>query len=196
MADVPPDLEIRLERERGDPRAVARYVPQPITDVSDAQYNEPAAVQGHTPRSISQYNEDFVLLATVDGRLSARDRKSGKLKWELVTQDPAVRTTYHRANATRDAGMRPEDIDADDLIEWIVGPTEAGELYFFTPGKNGGRLEVRWSCCFGVLLQVLTAGTETGCYSEGYHPQHSIQACQRQQGLQWWEDDSHICDQC
>lgn len=76
-----------------------------------------------TPRSIRDWEmEDFVLLATVDGTLQARDRKNGSRKWELFSEQPVVETIYHRSNETKDR------IPDDDFV-WIVEPSEEGALF-------------------------------------------------------------------
>ncbi|KAF8426275.1 hypothetical protein EV426DRAFT_530773 [Tirmania nivea] len=75
------------------------------------------------PRSLQDWEvEDFVLLATVDGTLQARDRKTGTRKWELFSEQPVVETIYHRSNETKDW------IPDDDFV-WIVEPSEEGVLF-------------------------------------------------------------------
>lgn len=75
------------------------------------------------PRSLQDWVvEDFVLLATVDGTLQARDRKTGTRKWELYSEQPVVETIYHRSNETKDW------IPDDDFV-WIVEPSEEGVLF-------------------------------------------------------------------
>ena len=74
-------------------------------------------------RSLQDWEvEDFVLLATVDGTLQARDRKTGTRKWELFSEQPVVETIYHRSNETK------EWIPDDDFV-WIVEPSEEGVLF-------------------------------------------------------------------
>lgn len=85
-------------------------------------------------RSLDDYEvEDFVLMSTVNGTLSARDRKTGKERWQIHTEDAAVQTINHRANTT----------EQEDAMTWIVEPSEDGELFFYTP--EGG-LEVLPGC--------------------------------------------------
>lgn len=75
------------------------------------------------PRSLQDWEmEDFVLLATVNGHLQARDRKTGSMKWELESVTPVVETTYHRQNNTK------EQIEDDNFL-WIVEPSEEGALF-------------------------------------------------------------------
>lgn len=100
-------------------------------------------------RSLQDWEvEDFVLLATVDGSIHARDRKTGAPRWALeVPSSPMVESIYHRANRTRGTGPdRLRSIDAepatseDDFI-WIVEPSRDGSLYIYSPGENGGGLQ-------------------------------------------------------
>ena len=87
----------------------------------------------HTARSLEDWEvEDFVLLATVDGKLYARDRKNGKEKWVLEVDKPMVETTYHRKNRSSvDEDYDPLSID--DYL-WIVEPSRDGSLYVYRPG--------------------------------------------------------------
>ncbi|KAI9674448.1 MAG: bifunctional endoribonuclease/protein kinase ire1 [Caeruleum heppii] len=83
-------------------------------------------------RSLQDWEvEDFVLLATVDGTIHARDRKTGAPRWALEVDRPMVETTYHRHNKSQDADYRPED----DFL-WIVEPSRDGSLYIYSPGPN------------------------------------------------------------
>ena len=92
-------------------------------------------------RSLDDYEmEDFVLMATVNGTLSARDRRTGKERWQIHTVDAAVETINHRTNSSSSPA------DPDDMMTWIVEPSEDGELFFYTP--EGG-LEVIFALCEG-----------------------------------------------
>ncbi|KAI9843205.1 MAG: bifunctional endoribonuclease/protein kinase ire1 [Sclerophora amabilis] len=85
-------------------------------------------------RSLQDWEvEDFLLLATVDGTIYARDRKTGASRWALEVDRAMVETTYHRANKSSDSGPRPED----DFL-WIVEPSRDGSLYIYNPGPNAG----------------------------------------------------------
>ncbi|KAL1956611.1 hypothetical protein VTO42DRAFT_6958 [Malbranchea cinnamomea] len=88
-------------------------------------------------RSLQDWEvEDFVLLATVDGSIHARDRKTGAPRWALeVPSSPMVETIYHRANQTAltDSDIRPQD----DYL-WIVEPSRDGNLFIYHPGPNAG----------------------------------------------------------
>ena len=75
--------------------------------------------------------EDFVLLATIDGKLHARDRRTGKERWNLVHEKPMVETKYHR----RDRSPVEENYERslfDDYL-WIVEPTRDGSIYYYNP---------------------------------------------------------------
>ena len=86
----------------------------------------------HTARSLEDWEvEDFVLLATVDGKLYARDRKNGKEKWALEVDKPMVETTYNRSHRS----SVEEDYDplsVDDYL-WIVEPSQDGSIYVYRP---------------------------------------------------------------
>lgn len=86
-------------------------------------------------RSLQDWEvEDFVLLATVDGTIHARDRKTGTARWALeVPSSPMVESIYHRANQSSFDRTQPED----DFI-WIVEPSQDGSLYIYSPGPNAG----------------------------------------------------------
>jgi len=72
--------------------------------------------------------EDFVLLATVDGHIHARDRYTGDPIWELSSPKPMLEVIYSKNNSDGLNGWQ----DAPFL--WIVEPKEDGALYFLTPG--------------------------------------------------------------
>ncbi|KAJ5108200.1 Serine/threonine-protein kinase ppk4 [Penicillium angulare] len=86
-------------------------------------------------RSLQDWEvEDFVLLATVDGTIHARDRKTGTPRWALeVPSSPVVESIYHRANRTSFDDTQPED----DFL-WIVEPSQDGSLYIYSPGPEAG----------------------------------------------------------
>jgi serine/threonine-protein kinase/endoribonuclease IRE1 len=74
--------------------------------------------------------EDFVLLATVDGHIHARDRNTGTEIWHLDAGRPMVETIYHQSNDSAD-----EDGQEMPFI-WIVEPSENGRLYVLEPGPQ------------------------------------------------------------
>jgi serine/threonine-protein kinase/endoribonuclease IRE1 len=85
------------------------------------------------PRSLRNWEvEDFVLLATIDGTLYARNRGTGDRRWEVQAERPMVHTTYHRKEGDVGNGDLEED------LYWIVEPSQDGSLYVYTPGPNGG----------------------------------------------------------
>ena len=85
-------------------------------------------------RSLQDWEvEDFVLLATVDGSIHARDRRTGAPRWALEVDRPMVETVYHRQNRSESEENRPED----DFL-WIVEPSRDGDIYIYNQGHNGG----------------------------------------------------------
>ena len=83
-------------------------------------------------RSLQDWEvEDFVLLATVDGTIHARDRKTGTARWALEVDRPMVETTYHRQNRSKGGDPRPEE-----EFLWIVEPSRDGNLYVYNPGPK------------------------------------------------------------
>ncbi|KAI5290854.1 bifunctional endoribonuclease/protein kinase ire1 [Ascosphaera aggregata] len=88
-------------------------------------------------RSLQDWEvEDFVLLATIDGSLHARDRRTGAPLWALEVPTPMVETTYHRENPTR--GDLNKNIQPEDDLLWIVEPSRDGDLYVYHQGSDGG----------------------------------------------------------
>ena len=84
-------------------------------------------------RSLQNWEvEDLVLLATVDGTIHARDRRTGAARWALQAEDPMIETIYHDREGTTRAKMsdRPNGI-------WIVEPSQDGSLYYYIPGSPG-----------------------------------------------------------
>ncbi|KAJ5989623.1 Serine/threonine-protein kinase ppk4 [Penicillium waksmanii] len=88
-------------------------------------------------RSLQDWEvEDFVLMATVDGTIHARDRKTGSPRWALeVPSSPLVESIYHRAN--RSSSSFDETHPEEDFL-WIVEPSQDGSLYIYSPGENAG----------------------------------------------------------
>ncbi len=85
-------------------------------------------------RSLQDWKvEDFVLLATVDGSIHARDRKTGAARWELEVEKPMVETTYHPQNKSMLDQSKPEY----DFL-WIVEPSRDGDIYIYNQGGLGG----------------------------------------------------------
>ncbi|KAK7555906.1 hypothetical protein IWX49DRAFT_86373 [Phyllosticta citricarpa] len=87
-------------------------------------------------RSLQDWEvEDFVLLATVDGKVYARDRNTGEERWTLFADRPMVDMVYHQRNKSG-KGEAAEVLD--DGFEWIVEPNQDGSLYVATPAPNVG----------------------------------------------------------
>ena len=74
-----------------------------------------------------------MLLATVDGSIHARDRKTGAARWELEVDKAMVETTYHGQNKSDRGGLKPEY----DFL-WIVEPSRDGDIYIYNQGGLGG----------------------------------------------------------
>ena len=88
-------------------------------------------------RSLQDWEvEDFVLMATVDGTIHARDRKTGSPRWDLeVPSTPLVESIYHRANRS---GSSFDETHPEEDFLWIVEPSQDGSLYIYSPGENSG----------------------------------------------------------
>ncbi|KAH7132089.1 hypothetical protein B0J11DRAFT_520788 [Dendryphion nanum] len=120
-----------------DERAVATHVPSaPVDPAVRAHPVRNAAPSGGltrpSARSLKDWEvEDFVLLATVDGRIHARDRYNGNGIWELDLRKPMLETTYnHNDSLERDTNPHNKP------FIWIVEPKEDGALYILTPGPS------------------------------------------------------------
>ncbi|KAI9640901.1 bifunctional endoribonuclease/protein kinase ire1 [Ciborinia camelliae] len=83
--------------------------------------------------------EDFVLMATVDGSVWARDRKTGKQKWRMQLPEVSmISTKHHKRNKSADFNEVPTSWGIDDYV-WIVEPTDHGGLWIYRPDvPNGG----------------------------------------------------------
>ncbi|KAG9248437.1 serine/threonine-protein kinase [Calycina marina] len=86
----------------------------------------------HTARSLEDWEvEDFVLLATVDGKLHGVDRKTGRNLWEpVVSETPMVETIYHRRN--RSDTHNEYGPPVDNYI-WAIEPSRDGAIYIYQP---------------------------------------------------------------
>lgn len=94
------------------------------------------SVVAPSPRRLADWEvEDFVLLATIDGDLYAHDRKTGKERWHIVSDQPMIETIHHRVNTS----VRDQDNDRTllDQTIWAVEPAD-GRIYRWTPGQNQG----------------------------------------------------------
>lgn len=82
-------------------------------------------------RSLGDWEvEDFVLLATVDGTLYARDRKTGKERWHISYEKPMVQIEYHPKSFSATRDYDPTSID--DYL-WILEPSRDGLIYIYKP---------------------------------------------------------------
>lgn len=77
--------------------------------------------------------EDMILMATVDGSLQAKDRRTGQHRWDLGVDYPMVETTYNREGLAED--------DPLTHLYWIIEPSQDGAIYLMSaphPGWHGG----------------------------------------------------------
>lgn len=88
----------------------------------------------HPARSLQDWQvEDLILLATVDGKIHARDRRTGAQKWQLESDHTMVETVYHRHNKSVDEyGVQRED------PLWIIEPSQDGTIYIYVPNSGVG----------------------------------------------------------
>jgi serine/threonine-protein kinase/endoribonuclease IRE1 len=110
-------------------RAVATKVSSaPAISAVRARHGAGAAsgVLAPSARSLQDWEvEDFVLLATVDGHIHARDRYNGEEIWEIAGK-PMLETIYNVSEGRVSLQDQP--------FVWIVEPREEGALYVLTPG--------------------------------------------------------------
>ena len=117
---------------------------EPAVRAPPVQISSRNAVKNSNPapqlpaRSLQDWEvEDFVLLATVDGTIHARDRKTGAYRWALeVPNSPMVETVYHRmgkSGSMRDGTVQP----LDDYL-WIVEPSRDGDIFIYSQGPSAG----------------------------------------------------------
>jgi serine/threonine-protein kinase/endoribonuclease IRE1 len=110
-------------------RAVATKVSSaPAISAVRARHGAGAAsgVLAPSARSLQDWEvEDFVLLATVDGHIHARDRYNGEEIWEIAGK-PMLETIYNVSEGRVSLQDQP--------FVWIVEPREDGALYVLSPG--------------------------------------------------------------
>jgi len=110
-------------------RALAtKLSPAPAISAVGAPLGAGAAsgVLDPSARSLQDWEvEDFVLLATVDGHIHARDRYNGEEIWEIAGK-PMLSTTYN--------GSEKHAMLHDQPFVWIVEPREEGAIYVLSPG--------------------------------------------------------------
>lgn len=76
-----------------------------------------------------------MLLATVDGSLYARDRKTGAHRWKLESDREMVESIRHRHNKTVDE----DGFEQEDPL-FVVEPSQDGIIYLLAPGFGLQRL--------------------------------------------------------
>ncbi|KAI9824338.1 MAG: bifunctional endoribonuclease/protein kinase ire1 [Phylliscum demangeonii] len=121
-----------------DARAVATLAPASLKHAVRAPPARPSGASAEVapplPRSLQDWEvEDFVLLATVDGSIHARDRETGAPRWALEADRPMVETTYHSRNKSTS-----DDPRLEDRLLWVVEPIKDGNLYIYRSAPNPG----------------------------------------------------------
>ena len=118
-------------------RAIATFAPAESAPAVRARPAGPSVATGvsrHPARSLQDWQvEDIILLATVDGKIHARERSSGAARWELEVDRPMVDTAYHQNNKSKS-----KDLPGEDDFLWIVEPSQDGALYVYAPGSRLG----------------------------------------------------------
>ncbi|KAH0100713.1 kinase-like protein, partial [Aureobasidium melanogenum] len=118
-------------------RALATFAPAESNPAVRAPPARSSASSGglssrHPARSLQDWQvEDIILLATVDGKLHARDRRIGAPRWEIEADKPMIETVYHHNDSDPEA--QPET----SLI-WIVEPSQDGSLYVYSSEPQTG----------------------------------------------------------
>ncbi|KAH0148515.1 kinase-like protein, partial [Aureobasidium melanogenum] len=118
-------------------RALATFAPAESDPAVRAPPARSSASSGglssrHPARSLQDWQvEDIILLATVDGKLHARDRRTGAPRWEIEADKPMIETVYHHNDSDPEA--QPET----SLI-WIVEPSQDGSLYVYSSEPQTG----------------------------------------------------------
>ncbi|KAG9864651.1 kinase-like protein, partial [Aureobasidium melanogenum] len=118
-------------------RALATFAPAESNPAVRAPPARSSASSGglssrHPARSLQDWQvEDIILLATVDGKLYARDRRTGAPRWEIEADKPMIETVYHHNDSDPEA--QPET----SLI-WIVEPSQDGSLYVYSSEPQTG----------------------------------------------------------
>lgn len=91
-------------------------------------HSSPGLASRHPARSLQDWQvEDLMLLATVDGKLYARDRGTGAARWELETSD-MVQVIQHPHNKT----YTPDGREVEEA-HFVVEPSQDGVMYVLHP---------------------------------------------------------------
>jgi serine/threonine-protein kinase/endoribonuclease IRE1 len=118
-------------------RALATFAPAEYNPAVRAPPASSSATTGglssrHPARSLQDWQvEDIILLATVDGKLHARDRRTGAARWEIEADRPMIETIYHHNHSD------PDSQPQTNLI-WIVEPSQDGSLYVYSSEPHTG----------------------------------------------------------
>ncbi|KXS94886.1 hypothetical protein AC578_1670 [Pseudocercospora eumusae] len=88
-------------------------------------------------RSLQDWQvEEMILLATVDGKLHARDRRTGAHRWTVENTHDMVENINHPHNKT----LNPDGSEQETPI-FIVEPSQDGAIYILAPEHGLTRLE-------------------------------------------------------
>ena len=95
--------------------------------------------------------ENIVLLATIDGTIHARDRKTGNERWSLgIPNSPMIQTIHHKFNRS---DMEADGSQFEDDFIFIVEPSKDGNLYIQNRDPHVGLQRL------GVTVRSLAAET-------------------------------------
>jgi serine/threonine-protein kinase/endoribonuclease IRE1 len=130
-------------KEKYDASAIATLAPAPSAVAAPPTRRSNTSSAGlaspQIARSLEDWEvEDFVLLATIDGKLYAQDRKTGKPRWVVEAVDSVVNSThYYQNQSSIEDDYNP--IIIDDYI-WAIEPTHDGSLYIYRKNGPSGNL--------------------------------------------------------
>jgi serine/threonine-protein kinase/endoribonuclease IRE1 len=117
--------------------AAVRAFPHGLESVTVSPREFAGGVTGSSrARNIQDWEvENLVLLATVDGSIHARDRKTGQDLWKFDTENGEMVETKHFA------GARSKDGRQDFM--WIIEPNQGGNIYKFQSGPRASLQKLR-----------------------------------------------------
>ena len=151
--DRPP--QVAVDSEPRGPRQQPHY--QPVKDANDASALATKALAGsgravrappvqvspsaglvtqlQQARSLRDWEvEDFVLLATIDGTIHARDRRTGAARWALeVPGSPTVESIYHRADRS---SLQRQDSSSQSTVFSSSSSSSSYSFSFSSPSSS------------------------------------------------------------
>ncbi|POS87569.1 hypothetical protein EPUL_001650 [Erysiphe pulchra] len=131
-----------LKQNENDASAIATLAPaRSAVTAPSPRLSSSIIAEGSSPqiaRSLGDWEvEDFVLLATIDGTLHARDRSTGEQRWQISYEQPMVQIKYQSKSLSS-----PTDSSNNTIIDdylWILDPSRNGNIYVYKPiGLNPG----------------------------------------------------------